>query len=200
MKTKSNVFEKCHDIFQQEVFSLEGIPNTYKIQEAFMKKGDSADPCFGCSMRDCLFLITNYLKKQVGLTITKDNLLEYFLLQNLLVDRMETMLDILKIDTHFRQKEFKVFQEIRQWTYFLKLNQKKKGFDSEQKNTMFTSFLPINIIELTTRFCVAINKFIALMCESLDKIKDKSSLTPQYFPKKTKKGSPYVELPLTKLV
>jgi hypothetical protein len=181
MKTISNVFEKCHDIFQQEVFSSEGIPNTYKIQEAFMKKEDSADPCFGCSMRDCLFLITNYLKKQAGVTITKDSFVEYFLLQNLLVDRMETMLDILKIDAHFRQKEFKVFQEIRQWAYFFKLNQKNKGFDSEQKNTMFTSFLPINIIELITRFCVAINKFIALMCESLDKIRDKSSLTPSVF-------------------
>jgi hypothetical protein len=196
----NNVFEKCHDIFQQEIFSLEGIPNTYKIQEAFMQKGDSADPCFGCSMKDCLFLITNYLKKQAGVTITKDSFVEYFLLQNLLVDRMETMLDILKIDTHFRQKEFKIFQEIRQWTYFFKLNQKNTGFYSEQKNTISTSFLPINIIELTTQFCIAINKFIALMCKSLAKIKDKSSLTPQYFSKKTKKGSSYVELPLTKLV
>jgi hypothetical protein len=172
MKTISNVFEKCHYIFQQEVFSLEGIPNTYKIQEAFMKKENSADPCFSCSMRDCLFLITNYLKKQAGVTITKDSFVEYFLLQNLLVDRMETMLDILKIDAHFRQKEFKIFQEIRQWTYFFKLNNEKKDFNTKQENTIFSSFLPINIIELTTRFCVAINKFIALMCESLAKLKD----------------------------
>jgi hypothetical protein len=167
MKTISNVFKKCHDIFQQEVFSSEGIPNTYKIQEAFMKKGDSADPCFGCSMRDCLFLITNYLKKQAGVTINKDSFVEYFLLQNLLVDRMETMLDILKIDNHFRQKEFKIFQEIRQWTYFFKLNKEKKGFNAKQENTIFTSFSPINIIELTTRFCVAINKFIDLLCKKI---------------------------------
>jgi hypothetical protein len=168
MKMINNVFKKCHDIFQQEVFSSEGIPNTYKIQEVFMKKDESADPCFGCSMRDSLFLITNYLKKQAGLTITKDSFIEYFLLQNLLVDRMETMLDILNIDTSFRQKEFKVFQEIRHWTYFLKLDNVKKGFNSEQINTISTSFLPIHIIELTTQFCVAINKFIALLCKKTE--------------------------------
>lgn len=165
---KNNVFEKCHDIYQQKVFSSEGIPNTYKIQESFVKKDDSTDPCFGCSMRDILLLITNYLKKQVGVIITKDNFVEYFLLQNLLVDRMETMLDILKIDAHFRQKEFKVLQEIRQWTYFFKLNLMKKGFDLEQKNTISTSFLQINIIELTSRFCIAINRFIALFCEKTE--------------------------------
>jgi hypothetical protein len=181
MKMISNIFEKCHDIIQQEVFSVEGIPNTYKIQETFMKKEESADPCFGCSMRDGLLLITNYLKKQTDLNITNDSLAEYFLLQNLLVDRMETMLDILKIDAHFRQKEFETFQEIRQWTYFFKLNKEEKGFNAKQENTIFTSFLPINIIELTTRFCVAINKFITLMCNSLSKMKDDSSLTLQYW-------------------
>lgn len=177
----SNVFEKCYDIFQKEVFSLEGIPNTYKIQGAFIQKEDSTTPCFGCSMRDSLFLITNYLKRQSGESATQVSLLDYFLLQNLLVDRMETMLDILKIDVRFRQKEFKVFQEIRQWTYFFKLNLKKNGFNSEQKNTISTSFLPINIIELTTRLCVAINRFITILCEFLAKLKNNSSFTPSVF-------------------
>lgn len=177
----SNVFEKCYDIFQKEVFSLEGIPNTYKIQESYFQKEDSNAPCFGCSMRDSLLLITNYLKKQTGVNTTFDSLLDFFLLQNLLVDRMETMLDILEIDDHFRQQEFKIFQEIRQWTYFFKLNLKKKGSNSEQKNTISTSFLPINIIELTTRFCVAINRFITILCEFLAKLKNNSSLTPSVF-------------------
>jgi hypothetical protein len=186
MKIKSKVFEKCHDIFQKEVFCVEGIPNTYKIQEKFRKKEESADPCFGCSMRDCLFLITNYLKKQADFDITNDSLAKYFLLQNLLVDRMETMLDIIKIDAYFRQKEFDVFQEIREWAYFFKLNKKEKGFNDKQENTIFTSFLPINIINLTTRFCAAINNFITLMCNSLSKIKDDSSLTPQSETKQSK--------------
>ncbi len=162
MEIMSNVLKKCFDIFQQEVFSLEGIPNTYKIQAAYFQKENPSMPCFGCSMRDSLFLITNYLKKNTTKSITDNNVVEYFLLQNLLVDRMETMLDILKIDDQLRQKEFKVFQEINEWTYFFKLNLREKNAEPKQISHISTSFSQLNMIDLTTRFCTAINNFIAL--------------------------------------
>ncbi len=171
----SDVFKKCFDIFQKEVFSLEGIPNTYKIQAAYAQKENPATPCFGCSMRDSLYLITNYLKKNADESISDNNIVEYFLLQNLLVDRIETMLDILEIDDSLRQKEFNIFGEISEKTSFLKLNLREKGFQSKQTHDISTSFSELNIIDLTMRFCTAINNFITLLCQLLVK-----NSTPQY--------------------
>jgi hypothetical protein len=162
MEMTSNLFKTCYDIFQRELFNSEGILNTYKIHEALVRQEDAAPYCFGCSMSDSVLLVTNYLKTDVFYSVRKKSFKEYFLLLNLLVDRMETMLDILKIDAHFRQKEFEIFQEIRNFINSVKYNIKRNGSNFKQINTISKSYLPINVIEITSRFCLAINNFITL--------------------------------------
>jgi hypothetical protein len=161
----SNLFKRCYDIFQSELFNSEGMINTDKIHEAFVKKEDAAPYCFGCSMSDSVLLVTNYLKTNRIMSIHEKSFESYFLLLNLLVDRMETMLDILNIDAHLRQKEFKVFQEIRDYINSIKFNLRRNGSNLKQKNTISKSYFPINVIDITSRFCVAINKFVAILCE-----------------------------------
>jgi hypothetical protein len=165
MTLTSNLFKTCYDIFQRELFNSEGILNTYKIHEAFMRQEDDAPYCFGCSMSDSIFLVTNYLKTDTIYSVRKKRFTEYFLLLNLLVDRMETMMDILKIDDCFRQKEFNVFQEISDYSNAFKLYLRRNGSNLKQKNAISKSYLPINVIDITTRFCLAINNFIKLLCE-----------------------------------
>jgi hypothetical protein len=162
MEMTSNLFKTCYDIFQRELFNSEGILNTYKIHEAFMKQEDDAPYCFGCSMSDSILLVTNYLKTDTFYSACKKKFTEYFLLLNLLVDRMETMMDILEVDAQFRQKEFKVFQEISDYSIAYKFYLRRKGSNSKQKNTISKSYLPINLIDITSRFCLAINNFITL--------------------------------------
>jgi hypothetical protein len=165
MEMTSNLFKTCYDVFQRELFNSEGCINTYKIHQAFITHKDTDPYCFGCSLSDSLLLITNYLKTDTFYSVRKKRFTEYFLLLNLLVDRIETMLDILKIDDYYRQKAFKVFQEIRDYTNAHRLHTRRNGSNSKQKNTISKSYVSINVIDITTRFCLAINRFIALLCE-----------------------------------
>jgi hypothetical protein len=166
MEMTSNLFKACYDIFQRELVNSEGILKTYKIHEAFMRQEDATPYCFGCSMSDSVLLVTNYLKTDTIYNARKKRFEEYILLLNLLVDRMETMMDIMKIDDHFIKKEFKVFQEIRDYANAFKLSLRRNGSNSKQKNTISKSYLSINVTDITTRFCLAINNFIALLCKS----------------------------------
>lgn len=104
----------------QNLFDNGGIPTISKIHQGLNRKQDSSHSCFGCSLADTVLLISNYLHKYSTFVDIKEDLSSYILLQNLLVDRLDTILDIVEMPKEIRIKEFDIFKKINAWAYFLK--------------------------------------------------------------------------------
>jgi hypothetical protein len=123
MELKINInseFKACHSILKQNLFDKGGIPTISKIHQALNREHHGAHSCFGCSLADTVLLISNYLHKYGTFADIKEDLSSYILLQNLLVDRLDTILDIVNMPKEMREKEFFIFKKISAWAYFLK--------------------------------------------------------------------------------
>jgi hypothetical protein len=74
----------------------------------------------GCAMTDSILFISNYLKKEEYLDNIKVHFVEYLYILNMLADRMETVLYMIKNDDEYNKKEFAIFEDLREWIYFFK--------------------------------------------------------------------------------
>ena len=115
----SSEFKACHGIFKQKIYEKDGIPAVFKIQQV-LKQRKSEQNSFAYSLADSIHLIANFLNKNKTLRDIQEDYSSFILLQNLLVNRLDTILDIVKMPNEIREKEFKIFQQINAWAYFLK--------------------------------------------------------------------------------
>lgn len=113
-------FKECYDIFMTEAFDEHGSPLACKIHDAFGGMSGEHHNCLGCNFSDSTLLISNYLDKYMEMTDIQQDFTIYILLQYLIVERMDTVLEILQVPQGFKEKHFKVFQQIRKWANFIK--------------------------------------------------------------------------------
>jgi hypothetical protein len=115
----SSEFKACHGIFKQKVYENGGIPAVFKLHQV-LKQRKSEQNSFAYSLADSIHLIANFLNKNKTFRDIQEDYSSFILLQNLLVNRLDTILDIVKMPNEIREKEFKIFQQINAWAYFLK--------------------------------------------------------------------------------
>lgn len=65
-------------------------------------------------------MISSFLERHENLDNIQQDFTIYILLLYLFVERAETVFDILKVPDSYREKHFKVFQQIRRWANFIK--------------------------------------------------------------------------------
>jgi len=113
-------FKECYDIFLKEALDGDGVPIACTIHDAFGFLGENHHNCLGCNFADSTTFIENYLKKHEELTDIHQDFTVYILLLYLMVERMSTVLDIVQVPSKYRDKHFKVFQQVRKWANFIK--------------------------------------------------------------------------------
>lgn len=120
MTTTSQKFKECYDIFLQKTFEEDGTPVSCKIHDAFGGLEANHHNCLGCNFADSSNLILRYLENHEELIDTQQDFTVYILLLYLLVERIEIVFDIIQLPETYREKHFKVFQQIRKWANFIK--------------------------------------------------------------------------------
>ena len=120
MPTETEKFKECFDIFSEKAISKDGYPNSCKIHDAFGGLEGEHHNCLGCNFADSSNLILRYLEKHEELTDIQQDFTVYILLLYLLVERIEIVFDIIQLPDTYRDKHFKVFQQVRKWANFIK--------------------------------------------------------------------------------
>jgi len=112
-------FKECLEIFTAESFDKNGTANSCKIFDVFCQDNRNHN-CLGCNFADSSMTIKRYLERFRMLDNIKDDFPLYIILLYLLVERIEVVFDILQIPTVYKEKYFKVFQQVRKWANFIK--------------------------------------------------------------------------------
>lgn len=120
MITPSEKFKECFEIFSSKAIGEEGYPNACKIHDAFGGNEGEHHNCLGCNFADSTTLILRYLEKYDELDDIQQDFTVYILLLYLLVERIEIVFDIIQLPVTYKDKHFKVFQQIRKWANFIK--------------------------------------------------------------------------------
>jgi hypothetical protein len=113
-------FKQCYDIFKSKAFDEDETPIACKIHDAFGGINGEHHNCLGCNFADSTWLISNYLEKYKEMTDIQQDFTIYILIQYLIVERMDTVLEILQVPEKYKEKHFRVFQKIRKWANFIK--------------------------------------------------------------------------------
>ena len=113
-------FKEAFEIYQASANDQEGTPILCKIHEAFGGLAGPHHNCLGCNFADSQTIIFNYLSKFEKYTDVQEAIALYLITLYLLVERMETVMNIVQVPAVFRDKHFKVFQQIHKWSNFIK--------------------------------------------------------------------------------
>src|SRR5688572_8288450 len=114
------VFLESFDIYKTSANDDKDVPILCKIHDAFGGMEGPHHNCLGCNFADSQTLIYNYLSRFEEFDDIQEAISVYILLLYLLVERMETVMEIVQVPTIFRDKHFKVFQQIHKWANFIK--------------------------------------------------------------------------------
>jgi hypothetical protein len=110
-------FQECYKIFRQHAFKKNGEPRACDIHDVFDEK---AHNCLGCNFAESSNLILRFLKRHKRLDDVQHDFAVYILLMYLLVERIEVVLGILGLPKSYKDKHFKVFEQVRKWANFIK--------------------------------------------------------------------------------
>lgn len=113
-------FRECFDIFSAKAIDEGGLPNSCRIHEAFGGVDGNHHNCLGCNFADSTTLILRFLERNEELTDIQQDMTVYILLLYLLVERIEIVFDIIQLPAPYQEKHFKVFQQVRKWSNFIK--------------------------------------------------------------------------------
>lgn len=114
-------FVESYTLFLTLAFDLTtNTPNSCKIHNAFGGNKGEHHNCLGCNFADSSILISNYLERHEELTDVQQDVTIYIILLYLLVERIEIVFDIVQLPEVYREKHFKVFQQVRKWANFIK--------------------------------------------------------------------------------
>lgn len=119
-KILQNKFKDTLELYRTSAFDEDEIPTLCKIHDAFGGLGGEHHNCLGCNFADSQRMIHSFLTKYESYSDIQEAFTLYILTLYLLVERMEIVLDLVQVPDSYREKHFKVFQQIRKWANFIK--------------------------------------------------------------------------------
>lgn len=115
------VFQETFKLYEEKAYTKEeGSPVLCEIHDAFGGQGTERHNCLGCNFADSQNLIHGFLSQFEMRTDVRESFSLYVLTLYLLVERMDIIMDIVQVPLAYREKHFKVFQQIRKWANFIK--------------------------------------------------------------------------------
>lgn len=113
-------FYEALEIYKDSAFYKDHVPILCQIHDAFGGNKGEHHNCLGCNFAESQELILNFLEKSDQYSDIKEAVTIYILTLYLLVERMDTVMDMVQVPTVYKEKHFKVFQQIRKWANFIK--------------------------------------------------------------------------------
>jgi len=113
-------FEEAHSIFQREAIAEDGDPVMCELHDAFGTYDTFHHNCLGCNFADSIWLINNFLQTYALQETIQYAYSTFIVLAYLLVERIDTLFNIIELNKTYRAEHFKVLLEIRRWANFLK--------------------------------------------------------------------------------
>ena len=115
----SEQMEKASSIFASEAFA-DGDPIMCQLHDAFGTYDTSHHNCLGCNFADSILIIYNFLQTYPYQNTIQSSYSTFIVLAYLLVERTDTLFNIIELNTTYRVEHFKILIEIRKWANFLK--------------------------------------------------------------------------------
>jgi hypothetical protein len=119
-QTLQTKFKETLEIYQGTAYYGDNVPLLCKIHDAFGGLEGEHHNCLGCNFADSQTMVSNYLSKYETYTDIQESITLYILTLYLLVERMDSVMDMVQVPDAYREKHFKVFQQIRKWANFIK--------------------------------------------------------------------------------
>ena len=91
-----------------------------KMHDAFGTLATAHHNCLGCNFANSINMIGGYLDQKPNDGLIQYSFTTYLLLQYLLVERIDTLFNIIQLNTTYRIDKFKVLLEVRRWANFIK--------------------------------------------------------------------------------
>jgi len=113
-------FQACFELFKTEAYDDEEIPKSCILHSAFNSGNELQHNCLGCNFADSTDLVFNFLNQKNKEWNVQHDVTLYILLLYLFVERAEVLFKIIELPETYRNKHFKVFQQIRKWANFIK--------------------------------------------------------------------------------
>lgn len=115
----SVTFKECLELVTKEIYDGE-YSKACKMHDAFGAHSGPGHNCLGCNFAASADLIKRFLDRHETLDDMEFDVPVYIMLLYLAVERIEVVLDIVKLPEAYRDKHFKVFRQIRKWANFIK--------------------------------------------------------------------------------
>ncbi len=112
-------FKEAYITFQSRAL-INNEPVICQLHDAFGTYGTYHHNCLGCNFADSTWLIHNFLRTYELQENIQYSYSTFLILAYLLVERIDTFLNIIELSKVYRDQNFKVLMEIRRWANFLK--------------------------------------------------------------------------------
>jgi len=111
-------FEEAWFLYQRKAIPTE--PVMCQLHEVFETFDSVHHNCLGCNFAESTWLINNFLQTYKSQYSIQYAYSTFIILAYLLVERIDTLFDIIELDKDFRRENFKVLLDLRRWANFLK--------------------------------------------------------------------------------
>jgi hypothetical protein len=118
-KIVTKQFENAFSIFQKEAI-IDGEPVMCQFHETFETYDTKHHNCLGCNFADSTLMINNFLQTYKFQGSIQSAYSTFIVLAYLLVERIDTLFNIIELNNDYRTEHFKILLEIRRWANFLK--------------------------------------------------------------------------------
>jgi hypothetical protein len=120
--------KEAYDLFRKMAFNEEyDYPIMCELHDVFSTStgprydGVAADHnCLGCNFADAINLVDNFLSSHSAQTSIQHSHTTTLILFYLLVERMDMLLNLIKLKDDIRKEDFKILMEVRKWANFIK--------------------------------------------------------------------------------
>lgn len=121
-KTQTEIdFEKCAEIFENLIYPDENQDGLMcKIHDAFGSTKSKHHNCLGCNLDSSTHHLYMFLYQREKHNDLELSATTYILLMYLLIERVNTIFEIIGLPEAYRLKHFHVFQKITKWANFIK--------------------------------------------------------------------------------
>lgn len=114
-----NQFERAYKHFSEHAFA-DDVPTMCQLHDVFGTMDDNHHNCLGCNFADSIQLIEAFLKTWQSQETIHFSYTTYLILCYLLVERIDTMFNVIQLNQDYRVEHFKILLSIRRWANFIK--------------------------------------------------------------------------------
>lgn len=118
--------KEAYEIFQQNAFDGDSVPTMCDLHDIFSSSTEPSEVvtadhnCLGCNFADSITLIDSFLETHDSQSSVQTSHTIAIMLFYLLVERMDMLLKLIKLNEEIYNEDFKILMEVRKWANFIK--------------------------------------------------------------------------------